>query len=1338
MNTCFRNIFRFIFTSFIVFSSTYGIAQCAGTGSEITICDKETDPSLQAFNLFDQITGETPGGTWVADSNFNSDALDETAGIVNLWAINRFGAHGFTYMNSACDASTATVIINLGGYPGESNQNPGTNNVCQVLKADDDDAANIIDLFIFIDTANAMIGPDTGGVWTESPGNMATGLLSNEFFDFGNVPIGTYTFTYTVPSVNGCPSSSAIIDVEVRRSPNPGVTFDLNLCESDDMSGLRALDLFSRLTGEDTNGEWTDGNVPSTGELSNGSDSVINVENIYNTLGVGTYTFSYKVIPDHPICEEQEAVFTICIEEQLELTAALDVDCQGVVTVNYDSTLLANGTYNLSYTVTGSNLGTHTNAQDVDFANGNATFNLEPDLNLTSSETLTIQIDNITGPSPCGGLPLCTSIINVPPKMFDMFVEPNISITSTTGCELDDILITYLNTVDSNFNPIDGTQSVTYSINGVDFTDEVNFSNGNAVSNVSVDRFMLGSNQLVFYQSNSFVHCKDLNAGISLNLIPAPPNPMFSIVPDNKCDATSVQFGFNSPSGEFIAYNPVTFDIYQYGSEPGQFQPRDPSVSLTNNTQGDGIDLNISNTNDVSQLPDGDYVFVIRSVQDDNAACRGLSQTEIDNYTAQGIDVGLTKSGNNHIFDARLTFRIGEPPLPKLIKNNFQVCLLNGPVTLGDLSIFAGADVNIALTDINDVEVPETFEITEDATFNAVFTSTITGCDLGTEQLTVSVVSNASSPVLNTNVFCSLVTNTVSDLDTSGQDIVWYDAETDGTAYNTSDVIDTNNAYWAEITISGGCVSTTRTQAVITFVNQANAPTPLTNEFCSSATPTISDLKVETDAAIVQWFTSETGPEYTSTALPLDETQEYWVSQTAIQGCESERVQVTFITTDVAPNPEPITNSFCTVDGTVYTLENLNYNESSLSREGELTYFSDAAGTVAIPSTELLENVTSPVYVQQIIAEACSSAIVEVNFSLENRASKPELTRVTFCLENEPTIQELIDALETQTSNTITIYEDETTTTALDATLELSTLTEPIYASQTITAGCESNERTVVTFTLANPTISSNDFQVLHCSIDQATLNDVYFGNGTVVWKDESDNPLLGTVLLENGTSYFAQVEVESCLSEAIEIQITLVDVQDPIPSATTAAFCGIQEKQIADLLEDESGNARFITPPNHTLVWYDSNDVSTRNSLDNNTVLDNGTYYAVYEVTSTLSGQTITCESNAVGITVDLTACDPKELVIPDAFSPNGDSINDTFELLNIEFVYPDYNIEIYNRYGRVVFKGDIEVGFWDGKSNQGGFSSSEVLPTGVYFYVINFNRFGTKPYQGQVYLKR
>jgi gliding motility-associated-like protein len=68
----------------------------------------------------------------------------------------------------------------------------------------------------------------------------------------------------------------------------------------------------------------------------------------------------------------------------------------------------------------------------------------------------------------------------------------------------------------------------------------------------------------------------------------------------------------------------------------------------------------------------------------------------------------------------------------------------------------------------------------------------------------------------------------------------------------------------------------------------------------------------------------------------------------------------------------------------------------------------------------------------------------------------------------------------------------------------------------------------------------------------------------------------------------------------------------------------------------------------------------------------------------------------------------------VPNVFTPNGDNINDTWNLENT-FLYSDSKIKIYGRYGRLLFK---SVGYstpWDGK-NENGNDVSE----GAYFYHI------------------
>ncbi len=69
-------------------------------------------------------------------------------------------------------------------------------------------------------------------------------------------------------------------------------------------------------------------------------------------------------------------------------------------------------------------------------------------------------------------------------------------------------------------------------------------------------------------------------------------------------------------------------------------------------------------------------------------------------------------------------------------------------------------------------------------------------------------------------------------------------------------------------------------------------------------------------------------------------------------------------------------------------------------------------------------------------------------------------------------------------------------------------------------------------------------------------------------------------------------------------------------------------------------------------------------------------------------------------------------ELVIPSAFSPNGDGKNDYFFLLNRNFVSLDY-FEVYNRWGELVYSTtDIRAKGWDGTYK------GQIQDLGVYIY--------------------
>ena len=68
----------------------------------------------------------------------------------------------------------------------------------------------------------------------------------------------------------------------------------------------------------------------------------------------------------------------------------------------------------------------------------------------------------------------------------------------------------------------------------------------------------------------------------------------------------------------------------------------------------------------------------------------------------------------------------------------------------------------------------------------------------------------------------------------------------------------------------------------------------------------------------------------------------------------------------------------------------------------------------------------------------------------------------------------------------------------------------------------------------------------------------------------------------------------------------------------------------------------------------------------------------------------------------------------VPNTFSPNGDGIHDRWEIKYLD-TYPGATVEIFNRYGQLVFKSTGYSKAWDGIYN------GQPLPVGTYYYIIN-----------------
>ena len=97
-------------------------------------------------------------------------------------------------------------------------------------------------------------------------------------------------------------------------------------------------------------------------------------------------------------------------------------------------------------------------------------------------------------------------------------------------------------------------------------------------------------------------------------------------------------------------------------------------------------------------------------------------------------------------------------------------------------------------------------------------------------------------------------------------------------------------------------------------------------------------------------------------------------------------------------------------------------------------------------------------------------------------------------------------------------------------------------------------------------------------------------------------------------------------------------------------------------------------------------------------------------------------CISDTAVLQIEFEIIEPTSFeidsVIPNIFTPNGDTENPYFEIEDVELNYcfdTDFKIEIFTRWGKKVFE-DNKVNFrWDGTTRGGSLCAD-----GVYFYNI------------------
>lgn len=260
-------------------------------------------------------------------------------------------------------------------------------------------------------------------------------------------------------------------------------------------------------------------------------------------------------------------------------------------------------------------------------------------------------------------------------------------------------------------------------------------------------------------------------------------------------------------------------------------------------------------------------------------------------------------------------------------------------------------------------------------------------------------------------------------------------------------------------------------------------------------------------------------------------------------------------------------------------------------------------------------------------------------------------------------------------------------------------------------SGCDSTIVTTVTEVVVDPgqypaTCDGNFVVSLDGSSSPDGGNLTWNGPAGVSFSNPTGpSPLLSNATATAGGTFNISLTDDRCPNNPVSTQLIM---RTPV----TVSFGAIGELCLGEtyqLTAQISGSS--ATP----YIWNDALELF-ENENGSSVVIDAATIGVTsdYEISVVVPGQS-PCPSATAFVVVEVIDC---EILIPNIFTPNGDTMNDQFEITGIEN-FPGSRMIIYNRWGKVVYESDsygfpMPNGFWDGTH----YKSGRRVDDGVYFY--------------------
>ncbi len=340
------------------------------------------------------------------------------------------------------------------------------------------------------------------------------------------------------------------------------------------------------------------------------------------------------------------------------------------------------------------------------------------------------------------------------------------------------------------------------------------------------------------------------------------------------------------------------------------------------------------------------------------------------------------------------------------------------------------------------------------------------------------------------------------------------------------------------------------------------------------------------------------------------------------------------------------------------------------------------------------------------------------------QATRTTIGTADVCLYTEGTTPQMTITSDTETSFTwyYAAAEDSDATEQRTTTGLADSLTVSAPGIYSVKAATETASETY-TMTWLSPAVDGISYTVdsITCDGIYATIlaspTPIYAGGDTLAQELSYQWEVADSVIL---TSWATEVTIEDMYDEG-ELVLRAINqaynegtYADTIaPVAVKAAYSYTDRKEKAD---NESVEGTALSAPseleftNESLGAYTVSEWkigSIARLYDVSPVYqfqDPGTFTISLTVTNEESGCASTDSSNTITVS-------DAELGFPEAFTPNGDGVNDLF--MPAYRSIKSYSLTIYNRWGRRIFSSNDPSEGWDGKEK------GRRAAAGTYYYI-------------------